>query len=236
MTPRIRPLIVGVTAAGLLALPGAAIASAPSRAPSPAPEQSAAAAGRAPTSVEWRTFDRTRAYGSRTVVRGQIITNGGAVRNARVELLRRPKGDSSWNSLGFDRTGNGAFPKFRFSVRTPGNAVYRVTYAGSARYEATAATTSVSAYRKFGAKLEDVTGRFHGKMSPRYARERVYLQKRKCPGCTWRSVDSDRTNRNSTYSFHVGAPRRGHLYWRLMVPGSQRFIVSYSGVYSTSRG
>jgi hypothetical protein len=73
-------------------------------------------------------------------------------------------------------------------------------------------------------------------MQPKYAHKKVLLQKRKCPNCSYKTVDKDRTNAKSKYSFQVGAPGRGQWWWRLRVPASTKYIASYSGVFSTRQG
>lgn len=230
--PALRPLLVGLTAAALIGLPGAATASAP------ASTTGAAQLGaRTDTSIRFLDFDHTRRYGSLTVVRGQVATqvNGSprSLRNARVELQRKLAGSSQFTTIRRDNTGRGDHPKFRFNLKTRSNATYKVVYAGNATYAPTNGVTVVNAYRKIKSTIEDGSGRFHGKLSPRYANKRVHLEKRTCAACGFEQVRSQKTNGKSKFSFKVNAPNNGQWWWRVTTAPTTQFIESSSAVFST---
>jgi hypothetical protein len=198
-------------------------------------------ANRHETSVKFLNFDRTRGYGSKTAIRGQVIANVGAGRgsvpNATVKLYRQINGTSGWKPLGHDRTTYPSrAPKFGFKVRSKANARYKVVFEATHRCKGSSNETSVSVYRHFDAQLEDGTGRFHGKVSPAYSHKRIYLEKRTCPDCGWDRVRSAKTGKKGSYSFQVGAPAHGRWWWRVSTPASERFIRSYSSVFTTARG
>jgi hypothetical protein len=227
-------LVAGVAAAAI-ALPGVAIAqSAYSSAQSAAPQ----AAKRHNTWIVFQ-FDHTRAFGTPTIVRGQIAwkTASGRVASVpghkRVKLMRKMAGSGVWKPLGRQRTGDKG--RFAFKVRSKGNATYRIIFRGNAKFQPTRGATSVSVYRHFEAQLEDVSGKFHGRVIPRYAHERLFLEKRPCADCGWHRARSKMTGRHGSFSFTVGAPRHGRFWWRLKAPADTRFITSYSPVFSTRR-
>jgi hypothetical protein len=235
-----RSFIVGLTAAGLLALPGIAAAAPTS---SPADTASAAQALRGQrfdTKIRFLAFDHTRGFGTKTVVRGQVVSDRGAgpgaIPGIRVKLYRQLDGTSRWVFLDKDYTSHSASPSFRLHARSKANAAYKVVYAGNDNYRRSHDVTSVSVYRYFDAQLEDGTGRFHGKVTPAYAHRVIYLAKRRCADCGWDRVRSEKTRRHGLYSFKVGAPRHGRWWWRVSTPASTAYIASNSAVYTTSRG
>jgi hypothetical protein len=186
-------------------------------------------------------FDRTRGYGTKTAIRGQVLTRVGeelgSVPNAKVKLYRQINGTSGWKPLGHDRTTYpSSAPKFQFKVRSKANASYRVVFEATQRCKRSSNEATVSVYRHFDAQLEDGSGRFHGKVAPAYGHKRIYLEKRTCPNCGWDRARSQKTGAKGTYSFKVGAPAHGRWWWRVTTPASEQFITSYSSVFTTARG
>lgn len=242
ISPRIRSSVrfaaVGITAASLLSVPPGATASA-----SPANEAAAEtvlAAARYDTSIRFLDFDHTRRVGTTTTIRGQVTAkvggSWGAVQGVRVRLYRKFAGTSTWQRLGGDYTSRQARPKFVFRARSKANAAYRVVFGGNKRLQSSRDITSVSVYRRIDARLQDGTGRFHGRVTPHYGHQKVSLQKRSCGTCSWRTVRNQRTSSRGRFSFTVGAPRTGRYFWRASTPATKKFIRSYSGVFSTYRG
>ncbi len=191
------------------------------------------------TAIRFLDFDHVRGYGSSVNVRGQVRakigSRVGALQGVQVTLLRRLDGSSRWLPLDTDYTSQRRQPKFEFSVRAKANAHYKAVYAGSLHFQRSTNTTGVSVYRIIDAALEDGTGRFHGRVHPRFAHRRIELQRRACPSCGWRGVDSDRTTGRSRFAFSVGAPRHGRTWWRVSVPATSAYIHSYSGIFTTQR-
>lgn len=225
----LRTILVGACAAGLLVTSLAA-----SAVPSAQPAATAAAA-RYKSSVRFLDFDRTRAYGSDTHVRGQIVVPslGEAVRDVHVKLYRQFAGSSHWSYLGRGSTSHGRYAEFRFAVRSRANATYRIVFAGNHSVRGTDGSTSVDVYRVFHVALEDGSGRFHGRISPHYAHHRVYLDRRHCGSCNWHRLKTGHTDSRSHFSFHTDAPRRGKFYWRVATPATTKYIHSYSPVFTT---
>jgi hypothetical protein len=228
----LRTILAGTCALGLLVSPLAARA-ATSAQPHAAAPQPAVTAAR--TSIRFLDFDRTRAYGSDVHVRGQLYvpSQGGAVPDAHVRLYRKLDGHSHWAYLAMRRTSSGTYPKFRFAVTASANATYRVVFRGNPSFARSSGSAGVDVYRTFDASLEDGSGRFHGRISPRYAHHTVYLDRRRCGGCSWHRVSTDRTSARSTFSFRTTAPRHRKNYWRVSTPATTKFIRSYSSVFTT---
>jgi hypothetical protein len=230
-----RSMLVAGVAAAAIALPGVAIAQS---AHQPAPASAQKAATRHHTWIVFQ-FDHTRGFGTSTVVRGQIAwkTAGGRVASVpggkRVTLLRKMAGSGQWHRLGYQRTGDNG--RFAFKARSKGNAKYRIVFGGNRQFQPARGETAVSVYRHFESQLEDVTGRFHGRVIPGYAHKRVYLEKRTCGTCGWHRARSRLAGRHGTFHFTVGAPRHGRFWWRVRTPADTRFITSYSAVFSTRR-
>ena len=91
----------------------------------------------------------------------------------------------------------------------------------------------MSVHRIFNPHLEDGSGRFHGRVQPRYHHKRVTLWKRSCASCGWHRVRHDRTSRRGHWRFEVGAPASGRFWWRASTPASARYTRSFSVVFTT---
>jgi hypothetical protein len=224
----LRTILVGACAAGLLvtSLAASAVSSA---------QPTATAATQYKSSVRFLDFDRTRAYGSTTHVRGQIVvpSRGEAIRDLRVKLYRQFDGRSHWSYLGRGTTSHGRYAEFRFSVRSRANASYRIVFAGNRSLRGTDGSTAVNVHRVFDVTLEDGSGRFHGQISPHYADHRVYLDRRHCGSCNWHRLKTGHTDSRAHFSFHTDAPRHGKFYWRVATPATTKYIHSYSSVFTT---
>ncbi|MBA3264813.1 MAG: hypothetical protein H0T14_00360 [Nocardioidaceae bacterium] len=235
-----RFLLVGVTSASLLALPTTATATTPAGIASSQPSTSAATtSSRFNTDVRFLNFDHIRSFAETVRIKGQVVAtvnkDTGAVAGVRVSLHRKLSGSSRWVRLDATSTNQRRYPSFTFRTRARANASYRVVFAGNARLQPSRSVTGVRVHRRFNAQLEDGSGRFHGRVVPRYSHRVVYLAKRRCAECSWRTVAHTRTGDRGRYSFKVGAPRSGRYYWRLRTPRSVRYIRSYSGVFTTER-
>jgi hypothetical protein len=241
----LRTTLVGVTAASLLALPGAATALTPA---SPAQSGSASTtselatskqAARHNTAVRFLRFDHTRPWSLRVHIRGQVAArvNGqwGALQGVRVTLYRQLDGRSRWVRLDTRRTSQEARPEFRFHVRAKANADYRVVFRGNRRFQPDRGATHVLVHRTFQSRLKDGSGRFHGRVRPRYGNRVIFLEKRWCADCGWDRVRAKRTGDLGRWRFKVGAPSSGRWWWRVSVPGSRLYIRSHSGVFTTER-
>ncbi|MEJ7743705.1 MAG: hypothetical protein WKF73_14905 [Nocardioidaceae bacterium] len=152
-----------------------------------------------------------------------------------MKLYRQLSGGRRWRFLDTAFTNQRTLSSFRFRTRAKANASYRVVFGGNRRLERSRNATSVSVYRTFSARLKDGTGRFHGRVRPHYAHRSIHLEKRACARCDWNVVRTHMTGDHGRYHFKLGAPRHGRSFWRLQTPPSNRYIRSYSGVFSTER-
>ncbi len=232
-----RSILAGVTVASLFVVPAAATASPPPSVVHQFAPQTMEQASRYDTSIRFLDFDHTRAFMTRTHIRGQVAATiagrRGGLKAVRVTLYRKIAGTRTWKYVGATRTSRTDYPKFRFAPRSVANATYRVRFAGNDRLQPSRNVTAVAVHRNFNPRMEDGTGHFHGKMGPRYAHRLVALEKRACATCGWRKVSTDRTGDYSRWSFKVGAPRDGRWWWRVSTPSSTRYIRSFSGIYTT---
>ncbi len=254
--------MVGITAVSLLVLPNAttsaasasastlatmqtvatmqrastAVASTPA---SPTAPGQASAAGRYNTNVRFLNFDHIHRFGTTARIRGQVVAKvgerRGAVAGVRVTLHRKLNGSNRWVRLDADRTNHRARPSFTFRTRAQTNASYRVVFGGNARLQRSQSVTGVAVHRAFNARLEDGSGRFHGRVAPRYGHRTIYLEKRNCSSCSWGRITTATTSDRGRYSFKVGAPRTGRYYWRLQTPRTVKYVRSYSGIFTTER-
>ncbi len=199
----------------------------------------APAAKRHDTRIRLTSSDHTRGYGSKTMIRGQVVTTirgrTGALRGKPVNLYRKISGTSRWRYLGKDVTQRDRTPTFSFSARSLANAKYRVLFAGNPHFRRSHAVTSVSVYRHISATLQDRSGRFHGRVGPAYAHKIVRLEKRNCATCGWHRTRSAHAGRRGSFNFKVRAPSHGRSFWRVSTPASTKFIRSYSAVFTTRR-
>ena len=234
--PRLPKLLVGLTALALLAVPLAISASA--QASTLTASQSAVAAGAVSreTWIRYLDFSRLKGYGSTTAIRGQVAvrTPDGprAVRDIPVQVYRRQAGSDVWRYLATRRTGSDR-GIFVFRTDSVANATYKVVYRGGQVLARSADTARVLVHRSVRSTLEDRTGVFSGRVTPRYAHRDVLLERRTCGACSWQRIRSTRTGDYGRFRFEVGAPSTGRWYWRATVPASTRYIRSYSAVYST---
>ncbi|MEP6664955.1 MAG: hypothetical protein ABJA81_00790 [Nocardioidaceae bacterium] len=229
--------LVALTCSALLTTPGLAAAAATPTVSVPGVVQTAAL-GRRNTSIRFLDFDHTRAFMSKTTIKGQLATyvNGRprAVRRVRVKLYRKLDGASSWRHVRNSATGRGGYARFLFRANTRANATYRVVFGGNANLQPSNGTTRVLAHRNIPAQLENGTGRFHGRVSPNWAHRRIFLEKRPCASCGWHRARRSQTGDRGRFRFSVPAPHQGRWWWRASAPSTTSFIWSYSGVYTTT--
>jgi hypothetical protein len=226
-------LTASIAAAAVL-LAGPAVASA---AGAPAPGAASHTGARHSTSIRFLNFDQVRGYGASTNVHGQVVAtvggSRGAVAGVRVSLARKLNGTARWHHLETRATTHSGSPQFRFTATSVGNATYRVSFKGNAKLQPARRSVFVRVHRQVSGRIEDRTGRFHGRVRPHYSHRGITLQKRTCGTCSWHAVHTGHTAARGHFSFTVGAPRRGRWYWRVSTPASRQFIRSFSGVFTT---
>lgn len=105
--------------------------------------------------------------------------------------------------------------------------VAATTVASEASVDARAAATRTV---RIGYGARNGKAFIKGSVSPRYARKPVFVQKGTCSAtaCTWKRYKKVRTDRRSRYRATVFVPRTGRAIYRVMVPASGGYSVSYS--------
>lgn len=229
---RIRALLVGLMAMGLVGLPGAVSAGTPS-------SGFDRAVIRHQTSIRWMAFGHIHAAGSAMTIVGQVASfaqgHRGALAGVQVKLYRRLDGNSTWVYQSAQRTGTGTLPQFHFRTVTRQNAHYKVVFGGNASFGPTSEVTWGTVYRLFNGKITDHSGAatYAGNVTPFYTNKPISLQKRSCATCSYVTVKRATTGTNGAYRFSLPAPSNGRWWWRVAVPGTVAFIPSYGGTITT---
>lgn len=236
-----RTIVVGLTAATLLGIPAAAVASTPtdSARTTVAKSPAQALATRHPAMIRYLDFAHVRAAGETFSIRGQVIGRAqntrGALASATVKLYRQLDGNTAWVYLQTVRTGTFEYPQFTFSTLARQNAHYKVVFGGSLNFLPTQKATWATVHRVFNAIITDGpnVATLHGHVAPYYTGKPIALQKKTCPLCTFVTVKRATTGVGGAYSFGLPAPSVGRWWWRLAIPGTIAFMPSYGGTYST---
>lgn len=230
---------LSIVAGILLAVTAMTQASASACAPPPsrqgalAPVTTLASSGSpvaADTRIRWTRWSTRVFYGQSAVLYGQVVTDEGAIADARVELYAREAGASEWVALASAQadpdTGVFAFDCLQPTVNT----AYRVVYEGSLTYQASQAQRTVRVLRRVPDSLAQVAAerfRLRGSVQPRYAERRVLLQQKNCRQCRWRTVQRKQTNTRSRWWFTIDTGYSGRRWFRAVVPADQLYARSY---------
>jgi len=226
---KLRAVVVGVTAAALLALPAAASGVGGSH----------QAAHRHATHILWMHFSHMHAADESLVLVGQVTSrvdgHRGALAGAEVKIYRQLDGNKPWVYLGARTTPNTDLPEFRFTTPSRQNAHYKVVYAGDASFAPTSEVTWLSVYRSFNGHIDDGTGAatYKGNVTPYYTHKPITLQRRTCPTCSYTPYKAATTGVGGAFSFSLPAPLHGRWWWRVTTPGTAAFIQSYGGTITT---
>jgi hypothetical protein len=230
---KMRAVLVGLTAASLLGLPAAALATAPMSGAHQAVTRHA-------TGIRWMVFGHIHAVGSPMTLVGQVTSRAhgqhGALAGVQVKLYRQLGANPSWVYLGAQTTDGGDLPQFRFVTESRQNAHYKVVFAGNATFAPTSKITWLDVYRLFNGKIYDGAGAatYKGNVTPFYTRKPITLQKRSCATCPYVDYKAATTGINGAFSFDLPAPPTGRWWWRVTTPGNAGFITSYGGTISTT--
>jgi hypothetical protein len=239
-----RSILVGLTATALLGLPPA-LANASgghATAPSGASKHTAGAGvtgKRHITTIWWLDFSHMRPAGRMVDILGQVASHrkgqSGALAGARVRLYRQLDGSSRWVYLGSQRTSAADMPEFSFTTQARQRAHYKVTFAGDSSFGPSSAVTWVNVYRIFSGVITDGTNfaNLNGHVTPFYTHKAISLQKRRCPSCSYTTVQTKTTGTGGTYGFSLPAPAHGRWWWRVTTAGTGAYISSYGGTYTT---
>ena len=231
---RFSRLVTALLGAGLLSLPVVALGAAPAQ-----------AAGSFQTRITIAREPAVQLYNKPVQVGGKLESFDGATwtpvgDGETLTLERRLAGATAFVAIGTATADSEGVAIF--TTTAVSNASYRVTYAGgnlstdpSTIYLPSASgAVGVKVARNLGARKDKISGpkfRFFGKVSPKYARKKIVLQK-KLGGGAWKTIGSQKTTRRSRWSFIVFArSSRGVVRYRTFTPKSTKFIKSYSATF-----
>lgn len=227
---KVRVALIGLTAAGLLGLPAAAVG---------LPTSGHQSNGRHATSIRWMHYSHVHLAGSSFVMVGQVASRADGVRGAlagvQVKVYRQLDGNQAWVYLGVRTTTTGTLPEFRFTTESKQNAHYRVVFAGNDTFAPTSEQTYLSVYRSFNGHIIDGSGAatYKGYVSPFYTHKPITLQRRACATCSYYAYKSGSTGLGGVFSFQLPAPQHDRWWWRVTIPGTGAYIASYGGTIST---
>jgi len=230
---KLRAVLVDLTAAGLLGLPAAVLATTPAT--------GVQQAARHQTNIRWMASDHIRAANYPFALVGQVVSSAhgqrGALAGVQVKVYRQLGASDTWVYVGAATTGRGALPQFRFVTPSRQNALYKVVYAGNASFAPTSKVTWLEVYRLFHGGIRDgrAAAVYHGNVTPFYTHKPVTLQKRSCATCPYVDYKSGVTGTNGAFSYSLPAPPSGRWWWRVTTPGNAGFIRSYSYTVSTQQ-
>jgi hypothetical protein len=231
---KLRATLAGLTAAGLLGLPAAALATTPV-------EGVQQAATRHVTGIRWMAFGHIHAAGEPMTLIGQVTSRAhgqrGALAGVHVKLYRQLGASRTWVYIGSQTTGSATYPEFRFVTESRQNANYKVAFAGNAAFAPTSGVTWLEVYRSFNGRINDGAGAatYHGTVTPFYTHKPITLQRRSCASCSYVNYKSATTGLRGVFSFDLPAPPSGRWWWRVTTPGNAAFIRSYGGTITTQQ-
>jgi hypothetical protein len=118
-----------------------------------------------------------------------------------------------------------------------GNARYRVAFAGDASYAGSVTDTMpVDAMRDFNARKVERGERvwLKGNINPGWEDRPVAWQKKRCRGCGWRTIDTERSGDTGRWRFRAGYPPLGDTWrFRARLKATPMFVESTSSVLVT---
>jgi len=231
---KFRAAVIGATAAGLLGLPAAALATAPAS----GVRQSATDHR---SSIRWMAFSHIKVARAPMTIVGQVVSSAhgerGALAGVRVWLYRKLDSGHDWVFLQRGVTSQGTLPQFRFATPSWQNATYKVVFPGSPGFARTSRNTWLEVHRAFGSHLADGAGAatFTGTVTPFYQHRSITLQRKSCLTCSYVDYKTATTGTGGTFKFYLPAAPVRRWWWRATVPGETGFIASYSATIVTQR-
>lgn len=186
---------------------------------------------------------RTAGYREAVDVSGQILYTDPAsgtryaADGLQVTLAQRYLGTSTWTNVATGLTA-GLQPTFDFTRIAVRNTEYRVTFGGNEKYLASVSLVTVRVHRQVTGRIAEPREHVFfmvGKVRPAYAGQRVYLMRQRCPSCAYRTYATQRTSPASRYRFSLPRPSSGSYHFKVRVPASTQFLVSYSSEWRLTR-
>lgn len=182
--------------------------------------------GQQETRIHWTRFHRQIVVGTASTLEGQVVTEGGAVGGAEVDLYSRTAASQAWTkvatSISDSDTG-----VFSFDCLEPRRTtVYRVVHQATALYGRSSGDRSVEVARRLPDSLEQVrANRFvlGGTVLPRDADLTVVLEGRACRACGWRTLSRTTTDQRASWRFLIDTSRLdGRRWYRAVAPENER--------------
>lgn len=242
-----RLLLVSLTTFGLIALPGVASSASADETAAPLAKASAKTSGKKveapyPTRIEfWPGLDKTRYYGTDTVIQGQIMTDHGLGEGSwpgTLTLERRFQDSSTWTQIRTTTTTVPSAPRWSFTVPTIKTAFYRVKFAGDdldGGHQPSQGTIKVSAFRKISLSLKSTTLAVWGKVAPNYTGQSMAVERKTCASCSYKKIRSIKVKAGSKYRTTLSAPAHGKWWFRLSTPTDKKFQKTITGTIVTRR-
>ncbi|MPZ63083.1 MAG: hypothetical protein GEU93_17685 [Propionibacteriales bacterium] len=184
------------------------------------------------TRIHWTRWHKRVLYGRYSELRGQVVTDDGAIPDASVDLYTRRAGSSEWVKRRSTTTDSDT-GVFVFDCLRPRVTIsYRVVYDGTLLYEATRGMRTTRVVRRVPDSMSQVAPerfRYRGSVEPSYAERRVLLQRKACTSCRWNTVQRTQTNDRSRWRFTINTSGySGRRWFRAVVPGDKFYARSVS--------
>jgi hypothetical protein len=233
---RFTRIVTALLGAGLLSLPVLAMVASPANAAAPASTtlvntQICSVVANGGCIANSARTQAAQFFGKTLRVTGKLQSGSVGASAQTVALQRRAAGSTVWASAGSATTG--ADGAFTVNVAASTNAAYRVIFPGTTTYAgSTSAAVSAKVLRNLGARQHKISGpkfRFYGKVTPKYAKKKVVLQRKIGASGHWKTIGSQKTTALSKWSFTVLAKRtRGSVFYRAFTPASVSYVKSYT--------
>lgn len=172
-------------------------------------------------------------------VTGRLTAAGEGLGDKTLTLMRRMKHGSELRPVLTTTTDAQGY--YSFGRKVEGTAFYRVDFAGEElMYDATSSEVEkLPGMRDFNAVKRRVDGRlyFRGNLNPLWNNRTIYLTRKRCGSCAWRTVATKQTGPSGGWSFRVTYPDRvGPVWtWQAVIRAGGNFARSYSAMLTTQR-
>lgn len=184
------------------------------------------------TEVRWVRWHTRVVYGDTATLEGQVVTQDGAIPDARVDLLAKEAGAQDWVTVD-SATSDSDTGVFSFTcLRPTRTTAYRAVYHGTLLYGGSEGDRTVEVARRVPDSMTRVAPdrfRFQGSVEPRYVARPVLLQRKDCSSCRWRTVSRATTTARSGWRFTIDVSGfTGSRWYRAVVPADDLYVRSYS--------
>ena len=184
------------------------------------------------TEVRWVRWHTRVVYGDTATLEGQVVTQDGAVPDARVDLLAKEAGAQDWVTVD-STTSDSDTGVFSFTcLRPTRTTAYRAVFHGTLLYRGSEGDRTVEVARRVPDAMTQVAPdrfRFEGSVEPRYAERPMLLQQKSCSSCGWGTVSRTTTTARSGWRFTIDVSGfTGSRWYRAVVPADDLYVRSYS--------